>query len=77
MTETSNVTMAPHAARIGSVGCGGTGAGPGQAVWLVHARPSQNLTAALFHGSGNQPAGVGNIVVSVGAAITDCVVSSG
>jgi hypothetical protein len=46
-------------------------------VWLVHARPSQNLTAALFHGSGNQPAGVGNIVVSVGAAITDCVVSSG
>ena len=70
------MTIAPQAARMGSVGCGGTGAGPGHAVWLVHARPSQKRTGALFQGSGYQPAGVGNIVVSVGAAIADCVVSS-
>jgi hypothetical protein len=46
-------------------------------VCAVHERPSQNRTAALFQGSGNQPAGVGNIVVSVGPATRDCVVSNG
>jgi hypothetical protein len=30
----------------------------------------------VFHGSGNQPVGVGNIGVSVGPPPKDCVVSS-
>src|SRR4051794_9531668 len=77
ITDTSKVMTAPHAARSGRSGCGGVGAGTGHAVSVVQERPSQNRTAALFHGSGNQPAGVGNIVASVRPAIVDCVVSSG
>ena len=74
MIDTNNVLTAPHAARIGSVGCGSS-AGAGSAEYPVHARPSQNRTPALFHGSGNQPVGVGNIDASVGALRADCVVS--
>jgi len=32
ITDTINVMTAPHAARIGKLGCGGVGSGPGQAV---------------------------------------------
>ena len=67
-SETNRVMTAPQAARIGSVGWG-SGAGAGRAaVYGVHDLPSQYLTPAWFHGSGNQPVGVGNIVASVGAA---------
>jgi hypothetical protein len=65
VTETSSVATAPHAARLGRVGCGGRCAGAGTATYPVHVRPSQNRTAELFHGSGNQPVGVGNIGASV------------
>ena len=74
MIDTNNVVTAPHAARIGSVGCGSS-TGLGVAAYPVHARPSQYRTPALFHGSGNQPVGVGNIDASVGPPLTDCVVS--
>lgn len=56
---------APHAALMGSVGCG-WGLGIGTAAYAVHDLPSQNLTPDWFHGSGNQPVGVGSIVASVG-----------
>ena len=74
MIDTNNVVTAPHAARIGSVGCGSS-AGAGVAEYPVHARPSQYRTPALFHGSGNQPVGVGNIDASVEPPLADCVVS--
>ena len=73
--DTRMVMTAPHAARIGSVGCG-IGGGTGAATYPVHTRPSQYLTPALFHGSGNQPVGVGSIAASVGLSLTDCVVSA-
>ena len=75
MIDAKVMITAPHAARIGRVGCG-IGAGTGTAMWPVHARPSQYLTPPLFHGSGNQPVGVGNIAASVGASPMDCVVST-